>query len=974
MKRGALLCLLSIMVLGIVGSGALTGSQTPSLGVRNTADELIGVMDESGNAYAVQRPDGKPLRLVPYVQSLLASVAGADWTGTGAYTGAPIDPAIRRVTHDDPDRGIRIGPDGHVELLDPASGEAALDQATGQPAPQLTSPPTIDRMTTSGGYYQTFQPGAAVGVLGSAVTYYLNNGSSWQSGAGTYRLFEPMVDHVEVSGQTIRYVLGPPPNGLLYDQTDFDSGDHSSQGSLGASGALVIETVAGATTAVLRGRAEILSNDPTYYGDRFNYFSAPVGAIVPFEVTYTLYNATWTQDTFSTSFYYSYSGVVDFAHPISVPKVTGLAIAGSTQVPAQSTAQFFATVLYENGVQKNVTDAATWAVEPAALASVDHGLLSTGTPDPSPAPLTLHATYTEGGIEVQADKVVLLVAGGSAALAESWEMYQADSSHSGWLPVILEPQSFAVRWQRTVAAGKPLNPVTEAGGRVFVSLLTYFGSGPAFFALDSRDGETLWSKDFGRVFSVNPPAYAYGNVYIQTGDHASDTWLYAFDAETGDRVFKVPHAAQWERYYAPTIFNGTVYVDGGYYGGMYAFDAFSGQQRWFVGLQQYDQWTPAVDDSYAYAYVGSYSPGLYVFNRLTGVPVFMIQDRNFEWNGWSMNLAPVLGASHDVLAIHNGRLISFDTQSRSIRFEIAGGFTGQPSVAHGAIYAIRYGGLAVLDEDTGAEVWSWQSLGGALTNTLIVTESHVIATTGTSTFAVDLLERDLVWSYPVGGNLALGDDMLYIASANGVLTAISMPGFSPATLVKLEIAGPSQVQENSTAQFSAMAYYDDGRVRNRTLVAQWSIDSAPSASLDTNGVLTTTELFTPVQPVTIHATYSENGVSVEAQKTINVIIGVTLDQFVIRNLAGARSMTQHVLEELSEASVREQAARAVLGRQAPATPSRIRALNDLVRAINWGRLGQQSLDRDQRELNDAMMEMNQGGTTSAPIRRPPNLP
>ena len=216
--------------------------------------------------------------------------------------------------------------------------------------------------------------------------------------------------------------------------------------------------------------------------------------------------------------------------------------------------------------------------------------------------------------------------------------------------------------------------------------------------------------------------------------------------------------------------------------------------------------------------------------------------------------------------------------------------------------------------------------------------------------------------------------MLYIASANGVLTAISMPGFSPATLVKLEIAGPSQVQENSTAQFSAMAYYDDGRVRNRTLVAQWSIDSAPSASLDTNGVLTTTELFTPVQPVTIHATYSENGVSVEAQKTINVIIGVTLDQFVIRNLAGARSMTQHVLEELSEASVREQAARAVLGRQAPATPSRIRALNDLVRAINWGRLGQQSLDRDQRELNDAMMEMNQGGTTSAPIRRPPNLP
>src|SRR2546428_413994 len=213
MKRGALLCLLSIMVLGIVGSGALTGSQTPSLGVRNTAGELIGVMDESGNAYAVQRPDGKPLRLAPYVQSLLASVAGAE---TGAYTGAPIDPAIRRVTHDDPDRGIRIEADGHIELLDPASGETAPDQTAGQPAPQLTSPPTIDRMTTSGGYYQSFQPGGTVGVLGSAATYYLNNGSSWQSGAGTDRPFEPMLGHLEGSGPTIRHVLAAPPYGLLY--------------------------------------------------------------------------------------------------------------------------------------------------------------------------------------------------------------------------------------------------------------------------------------------------------------------------------------------------------------------------------------------------------------------------------------------------------------------------------------------------------------------------------------------------------------------------------------------------------------------------------------------------------------------------------------------------------------------------------------------------------------------------------------
>ena len=42
---------------------------------------------------------------------------------------------------------------------------------------------------------------------------------------------------------------------------------------------------------------------------------------------------------------------------------------------------------------------------------------------------------------------------------------------------------------------------------------------------------------------------------------------------------------------------------------MYAFDALTGGQLWFRGLQQYDQWTPAIGGDYAYAYVGEYTPG-----------------------------------------------------------------------------------------------------------------------------------------------------------------------------------------------------------------------------------------------------------------------------------------------------------------------------------------------------------------------------
>lgn len=65
-------------------------------------------------------------------------------------------------------------------------------------------------------------------------------------------------------------------------------------------------------------------------------------------------------------------------------------------------------------------------------------------------------------------------------------------------------------------------------------------------------------------------------------------------------------------------------------------------------------------------------------SRPTSVP-----DPNFEQS--AMNLAPVIGAHGDVVAIHDGRLISFDPASASIRWEVPSGFAGQPSIANDRI-------------------------------------------------------------------------------------------------------------------------------------------------------------------------------------------------------------------------------------------------------------------------------------------------
>jgi outer membrane protein assembly factor BamB len=652
----------------------------------------------------------------------------------------------------------------------------------GNGAPPLRAPVspaglTIDRMTTRGWFSEVYTPGGTIGMLQSADTYHLSDGSSWHSGAGSLYLYTASLRWVEIKGHTIRYHLSPPSSGLLYQQTDFDAGDHSAQGTLGVAGPLVLEAAVGSTTATLTGRALVVANDATWYGEpRFNYYSAVVGSVVRFRQTFTLQGgAAWAPDTFSRPFSYSQVGEVDFAHPVSVPRVVGLGIVGPPRVPDESQVQFAAEVLFENGVRRSVTTAAGWEVAPAGLATVEAGLLTTGALTTPQEALTLRASYESGNQVFSAEKVVLCLAEAAVESPDAWPMYQADARHTGYLPLSLDPASFALRWQRTVdQRGFALNPVAAGEGRVFVTLQTYFEDVVSLFALDAADGRTLWSKGFGQVFSVNPPSHGYGAVYVQTGNHGQDTWLRAYDAANGEPIFQSPHAAQWERYLAPTLHDGRAYVNGGSYGGMYAFGAIAGGQSWFLELPQYDQWTPAVAGDFAFAYVGEYEPGLYVANRHSGALEYVILDPEFEWDGWSMHLAPVIGAHDDVLAVHDGRLISFDTVLRSIRWQRQGGFLGQPSVSGGRIYVVASGRLAVLDELTGGELWSWQPPEGALQAPMIVTDSHLFASTAAHVYAVDLATRQQAWSYPAAGHLALADRTLYVAGGDGALTAITV--------------------------------------------------------------------------------------------------------------------------------------------------------------------------------------------------------
>ena len=384
------------------------------------------------------------------------------------------------------------------------------------------------------------------------------------------------------------------------------------------------------------------------------------------------------------------------------------------------------------------------------------------------------------------------------AAAQTWPMFQGNPAHTGYLPMSLQPGQFNVRWTKNLGAipggPVPVNPVAAGDGRVYATLRIFHDDVTQLFALRTSDGATLWTRKFENEPKVNPPSYVNGRVYVQTGNHSSDSWLWALDGFSGTTIFQSPVSEQWPRHYAPTVYNGKVYVNGGYFGGMYGFNGSNGEQLWFTELPQDDEWTPAVDATRAYAYLGGGAPGLYIKKLVDGTAwtYGFIPDPDFESRIWDMSLAPVIGA-HGILAIHDGRLISFNPSAGTIGWQLQENFTGQPSVAGGRIYAVNNGGLSVYDEASHSLLWSWTPPSGAITQPMIVTDTHVLASTRDAVYAIDRTTHESLWTFaaPDGyGQLAIADGKLLVATYDGKLTAISLSSSAKPTSISPN-TGPS---------------------------------------------------------------------------------------------------------------------------------------------------------------------------------------
>jgi hypothetical protein len=377
--------------------------------------------------------------------------------------------------------------------------------------------------------------------------------------------------------------------------------------------------------------------------------------------------------------------------------------------------------------------------------------------------------------------------------APEWGTFQGNASHTGYVPVVLDPNSFGTRWQISVPSNLYYNgrfnlaTVTTGGGNFYV------GGSNAVTAHSEFDGSIVWSHSFsGLPFpSVNPPAVSNGTGYVAAGQQSS-TYMFALDGGTGSVSFQSAMASQWENYLAPTIGPSGIYTDAGMYGGMYAFSSI-GNQLYFAGTAQQSTWTPAVDTSSVYAYTGD---ALRVFDPTTGTLKQSINDPTFTNYIYLIGGSAVLGAPNSVFAAAYGNsilnggaignyLLHFNLQANTVDWTIKGVYPSTPAYDSGVVYVANNNPLRLeaRSETDGTLIWSWTPPASGdigFVSEVLLTQNAIIVSTTLSTYAIDRSTHHLMWSYPASGNLALSPNgILYIegygtGSTMATLTAINV--------------------------------------------------------------------------------------------------------------------------------------------------------------------------------------------------------
>ena len=354
----------------------------------------------------------------------------------------------------------------------------------------------------------------------------------------------------------------------------------------------------------------------------------------------------------------------------------------------------------------------------------------------------------------------------------NWTMFGSNPQHTAYNSYDSINIPLKLSWSKEMA-NMYVNQVCIVNDQV-VATTNSSAAVEGVYALNTETGETNWEQHLTASAYINPPAYAYGHIYVQQ-ELLNDSYLLAYDLITGNLKWQSPYDSQIDEHFAPTVADGQVFINGGTFGGVYAFDAISGEENWFYDLPQYDKWTPAYlnDTIYSFTADNSNDNGyLAALNAQSGMLLWDKSDISFNWSGYSMNTCPVIDTvSRIIFVTSEDFLYAIDLNTHQTLWSKQGIFI-TPAVHNGILYCINYGHLKGYDVYTGQKLWEIYGSPN-ISYSPVISNNYVFISSETDVYAIGIDNHEEQWHYGVGGFLTIGHNQLFVASNDGNLYAFN---------------------------------------------------------------------------------------------------------------------------------------------------------------------------------------------------------
>lgn len=355
-----------------------------------------------------------------------------------------------------------------------------------------------------------------------------------------------------------------------------------------------------------------------------------------------------------------------------------------------------------------------------------------------------------------------------------WSTYRANATQNAYVPASFPPAAFSGRWIKQNRTGVTTSAPVVDNGRVFA---LYSGTGMGklqLVAISEATGEELWNHDISVLTDPNSLATGNGRVFVRSSG-PEGVFLWTLDQATGQLISKTAlNTPGQNQQLAPVVVGDMVYL--GHNAGMEKFNAAVGVFEWsnLSMPVMATLWTPTVSAGRAYALLGD---TILVLDTADGSIVSRLQEPALNDNTYAIK--PLVVAGNLGIAASGLHLAAYDLQSLTRKWTTGSGSIDAPVVANDTVYTLGDNILQARAATTGLLQWQsgpiFEYANEMGNGRLVVTSNLAFVSGGRSTKAIDLATHQVVWSYPLGGQLAISDrGVLYILAQNGKMAAINL--------------------------------------------------------------------------------------------------------------------------------------------------------------------------------------------------------